>query len=262
MPELPDVEARKRYVDSTALHKKISSFELTAPQLLTGTSPIALSSSITDRTLEETARHGKFLFIRLDSGKYLVLHFGMTGDLAYFKDEGDTPEYTCLQLDFTNGYHLAYTAPRKLGQLGLTDSLQGFLEAKSLGPDALSISRGEFEKLFARGRGAVKSVFMNQKKIAGVGNIYADEILFQAGIHPKTDKKAVSSEEIVLLYDTMMDVLTTSIDKNAEVPRLPEGYLLPHRDEDDTCPRCGGPVKRIEVSGRGTYFCPKCQKKK
>lgn len=260
MPELPDVEARKRYVDSTALHKKISGFELSAPELLTGISPTDFSSSITDRTLEETTRHGKYLFIRLDSGKYLILHFGMTGDLSYYKDEEDTPEYTCLELDFTNGYHLAYTAPRKLGRLGLTKSLQDFLEAKSLGPDALSISRDEFEDLFTKGSGSVKSVFMNQKNIAGVGNIYTDEILFQAKIHPKTGKKTLSSEKIGLLYDTMIDVLTTSVEKNAEVPRLPENYLIPHRDEEDSCPRCGGPIVRIVVSGRGTYFCPRCQK--
>ena len=260
MPELPDVEARKRYVDATALHERISGFELSAPKLLEGISPTRFSRSLANRTLEETSRHGKYLFIRLDSGKYLILHFGMTGDLSYFKDEEDTPEYSCLKLDFANGYHLAYTAPRKLGRLGLTESLQNFLEAKSLGPDALSISRDEFEELFTKGSGSVKSVFMNQKNIAGAGNIYTDEILFQAKIHPKTDKKSLSSEEINLLYDTMKDVLTTSIEKNAEVPRLPEGYLIPHRDEEDSCPRCGGPVKRTEVGGRGTYFCPRCQK--
>lgn len=262
MPELPDVEARKRYVDSTALHKKISSFELTAPRLLQGINPTGFSSSITDRTLEDTARHGKYLFILLDSGKYLVLHFGMTGDLSYFKDESDTPEYTYLRLDFANGYHLAYTAPRKLGRIGLTDSLEGFIEENSLGPDALGISKDEFEELFTKGSGTVKSAFMNQKKIAGVGNIYTDEILFQAKVHPRTEKKALDSGEIDLLYNTMLDVLTTSIERHAEVPKLPEGYLIPHRAEEASCPRCGGPVERTEVNGRGTYFCPNCQKQK
>jgi formamidopyrimidine-DNA glycosylase len=262
MPELPDVEARKRYVDSTALHSKISGFELTAPKLLEGITPTRFSSSITDRTLEEAVRHGKYLFIRLDSGKHLILHFGMTGDLSYFKDEEDTPEYTCLRLEFENGYYLAYTAPRKLGRIGVIDSLQGFLEKKSLGPDALSISREDFRKLFTTGRGAVKSVFMNQKKIAGVGNIYTDEVLFQAEIHPETDKRELGPDEIDLLYDTMREVLTVSIDRNAEVPRLPEEYLIPHRDEEEDCPRCGGPVARIIVGGRSTYLCPKCQKKK
>ena len=260
MPELPDVEARRRYVDSTALHKRIGGFELSEPRLLEDMSPTAFSSSISGRTLEETARHGKYLFIRLDSGKHLILHFGMTGDLSYFKDESDTPPYTCLLLDFAGGYHLAYTAPRKLGRIGMTGSLQDFIEAKSLGPDALSISGEEFAELFTRGRGAVKSVFMNQKKIAGVGNIYTDEILFQAGIHPERDKKSLNRGEIGLLYDTMREVLMTSIDRNAEVSRLPGSYLIPHRDEEDNCPRCGGPVERIVVGGRGTYLCPECQK--
>jgi formamidopyrimidine-DNA glycosylase len=178
VPELPDVEVFRGYLESTALHKTIDSVHIAEPRILAGDTPQSFGRKIAHREMEETQRHGKYLFARLSGGEWLSLHFGMTGHLAYYKDRSDEPEYTYARFDFTNGYHLGYVIPRKLGHLRYLDSPEDLIEEKELGPDPYNEEFGfqDFIELLDGRRGMVKTTLMNQSILAGIGNVYSDEI--------------------------------------------------------------------------------------
>lgn len=259
MPELPDVEVFRRYLDSTALHKRIASVEVHSQRVLEGVSEKRLKSTLEEASLEGTARHGKYLFARLDGGQELVLHFGMTGFLNYYKNPAERPEHERLRLRQENGYNLAYDNQRLLGRVLLTPDRDHFIRNHGLGPDALSVNFEGFTSILQRGRGAIKSTLMNQKMLAGLGNVYTDEILFQARVHPKAPIGGLGEERLRSVYEQMRAVLEKSIEIQADPARMPESYLLPRRERDAACPRCGSRVRKIDISGRATYLCPACQ---
>lgn len=259
MPELPDVETSKRYLDATALHQTIERVHIEAPELLEGLSPQGLGRALTQHRFERTRRHGKYVFVQLDTGRWLVLHFGMSGRLAYYEHEQKEPPTAQLRIDFDNGYHLAYIAPRKLGHIALTDDAGDFIAAHKLGPDALALDFEHFRKRGAGHRGAVKSWLMNQQVMAGIGNIYADEILFQAGIHPQRPLTELGQDECERLFKSLRKVLDAAIAAQADPARLPASFLLPQRHKGGGCPVCGTPLETVAVSGRTAYRCSRCQ---
>ncbi|HKL63450.1 MAG TPA: DNA-formamidopyrimidine glycosylase family protein [Woeseiaceae bacterium] len=260
MPELPDVEVYRRYIDATSLHSPVAGVEVPSPGVLRGTTPQGLGRALRGRPFEETRRHGKYLFVQLgDDGGYLVLHFGMTGELAYAVDAGPPPEYTACRFRFDHGGSLAYVAPRKLGRVSVTGSSSGFIEEHELGPDALSLSKEPFRRLAEGRRGSVKSFLMNQEVMAGIGNVYSDEILFQAGLHPRHAVNDLDSAALGALWRAMRKVLRQAIAAGAEPREMPESFLLPRRHEDGRCPRCGTGLRHVTVSGRSAWFCPDCQ---
>lgn len=263
MPELPDVENYKRYLDATALHKRIEQVTLTSEKVLHGVTRQDLAVTLTGHSLSRSHRHGKHLFAAIDDGVWLMLHFGMTGYLAYFKHLDDDPQHDRLRLDFDNGYHLAFVNQRLFGEVGIADAPAAFVAGEGLGPDALSLDEDGFRQVLADRRGQIKSALMNQSLIAGIGNVYSDEMLFQAGIHPRRQVSALDDAALHTLYDAMMTVLRVAIDKGAGsealLDNLPEDWLLPRREEGATCPRCGSTIEKISAAGRGAYICPACQ---
>jgi formamidopyrimidine-DNA glycosylase len=262
MPELPDVETFRRYVDSTALHKKIILVDIRNTRILNGISRKKLKESLHHRSFVQTRRHGKHLFIQTDDSWWLVLHFGMTGELKYFKSQGEEPSHTRLLLSFSNGYHLAFTNQRKFGRIHFVKDIEQYLRQKHLGKDALEIDCFSFEELLKKRKSKIKSFLMDQKIIAGIGNIYADEILFQAGIHPETQTSQLTKKQIKHLFTTMKKVLEKAVNAQANPDKFPSSYIIPHRKKDATCPKGNEHLKTIKVNGRTTYFCPVHQKKK
>ena len=258
MPELPDVEVFASYLKSTALHKKINEVEVRSSKVLKGISGKTLLKKVTGHSFEEAKRHGKYVFVKLDGSQWMVLHFGMTGFLRYFSNNDQEPDHTRILFSFDNGYHLAYVNQRLLGSVGLVESPDTYINGKKSGPDALDISRKEFGDIMS-GRGTVKTAFMNQKMMAGVGNIYADEILYQAKILPQRKKSSLDNGDIDRLFDAMRNVLLTAIERKADPNSFPDDYIIPHRSEGHDCPRCGGKVRKTKVSGRTTWYCPGCQ---
>src|SRR6266436_10198670 len=180
MPELPDVEIFKRYFDATSLHQRIIGVDVRSAYVLKAVSGRELARRLKGRCFESSRRHGKHLFVRTDGDLWLRLHFGMTGSLRYFKDEEKAPPHTRVLFLFAGDYRLAFDDQRKFGEVGLIKNVDEFLKKRVLGPDALDVDLVEFKKMFTKHRGAVKSILMNQTLIAGIGNIYADEILFHA----------------------------------------------------------------------------------
>lgn len=255
MPELPDVQVFKEYVDATSLHQRILAVHVDAAGLRETVSPATLRRRLRGRRLESARRHGKHLFVEVEGDGWLRLHFGMSGGLAYYKD-ADPPDHARLVLDFPDDYHLAFTNVRKLGQIGFVDDPPTFIRNRGMGPDALDLDLEGFRERLAGRRGSVKGTLMNQEVLAGLGNEYTDEILFQAGLHPETPVDELDDRSEARLFRAMRRVLSAAIDARADPDRLPGGFLLPRRAEGASCPRCGGEIERIEVGGRPTYLCP------
>lgn len=259
MPELPDIEIRKRYLDSTSLHQKIEAVEVNAPIVLDGLTPAALGKALVGQSFESTRRHGKHLFVELSEGDWMNMHFGMTGDLQYYKKPERQPDYSQVLFHFQNDYQLAYVMPRKLGHIRLIDSIGAFIEEKELGPDALEVGFDRFHELFSGRRGMIKPALMDQSILAGIGNVYSDEILYQARIYPRKQIKELEDGGLRKVYNSMKEVFETALEHNSEPAQYPDSFLIHHRSEGEPCPRCGGEVQKIDVSGRSGYYCPDCQ---
>lgn len=259
MPELPDVEVYKRRLDADALGRQVVRLEVPEPDILDDVTPQALGRYLHEQPLRETHRHGKFLFLQLGSGNWVVMHFGMSGRLVIGDCAGEAPKYTDLTLILDDDRCIRYVAPRRLGLVAVTDDPRRVISEHAPGPDALALDEAAFLGLARKRRGGVKCWLMDQQAIAGIGNVYSDEILLRAGIHPKTAVADLGSDELKQLFDALSDVLHMAIDAGAEPTRMPESFLLPDREIGRPCQRCGGKIDSIKACGRTAYYCPACQ---
>ncbi len=259
MPELPHVVAFKRYLDATALHQRIETTHVRESRVL-AVSPSTLRRHLLGKAFAGSRRHGKQLFVAVEGGeRVLRLHFGMTGQLHYH-ERGDAPDHTAVLFDFDGGGHLAFVNPRTFGEIDLVRDVDDWIDAH-LGPDAHAdgFDLAAFRDALAGRRGSLKRLLMDQSVIAGLGNLYVDELLFQCGLHPRTDVDELAEDAVGTLYRTLRRILDKAIDVNAERDRLPRTWLLPQREDGAACPRCDGEIARTEVAGRATYWCPGCQ---
>lgn len=258
MPELPDVEIYRKYFNRTGLNKKIDKVEVIDKSILFNTSIQKLSANLVGKKIISASRHGKYFFGKIENNKYLMIHFGMTGRFDY-KKKGKIPDYSKVILYFSDSF-LSYVCIRKLGKVAILESKNTFIEDKNLGPDALDLDWGKFKKLTKNKRGKIKGALMDQKFIAGLGNIYNDEIFFQSNIDPQRKISSLNQSELKKIYENIKYVTDMAINKKADPDKLPESWLLTNREEGKKCPKCSGEIKKITVSGRGTYYCPSCQK--
>jgi len=263
MPELPDVAGFKRYLDATGLQQTIVRTTVTDQRILRDLTPQALGRRLKGAQLEHTRRHGKLLFARTSRTGYLVLHFGMSGQLRYYRDDGELA-YARVILDFANGHHLAYTSRRMLGMVGFTDDLEDFIQQQGLGPDALSdeLNEESFVETLARRRRMLKPALMDQSIVAGIGNLWADEILFQTRVHPTTRASALGEAKLREIYRAMRRVLRVGVARQDPLRRLPGHYLLAHRDQDHKCPNCGRQLATLSIANRTSRFCSRCQRRR
>lgn len=257
MPELPSVEIYKHYFDIKALRQRIESVEIISPEILVETSSQEMKKGLLGQMFMGSQRYGKYLFGELTSEMFLVMHFGMTGYLHYGSLTGSG--HPRLILSFSNGNHLIFDDTRKFGKLGLTRHPDLFITGKKLGPDALEINFKNFLKIFQRRAGMIKPLIMNQNLIAGIGNLYADEILYQSRVHPQTPAKHLKLMDWERLFQETKKVLEVAIKYQDRPENLPSPFLLPHRYEGGNCPG-GEKLEIIKVGGRTTYICPQQQK--
>ena len=261
MPELPEVEIFKRYLDATSLHQRIDDVDVRNTYILKETSGPELARGLKGRRFESSRRHGKHLFVRADGELWLRLHFGMTGSLQYFKNDKQAPQYARVLFVFANNHRLAFDDQRQFGQIGLLKDVDEFLKEHEVGPDALKIDLREFKKILGKCRGAVKSVLLNQRIIAGIGNIYADEILFRVRMHPATETSRLDDKTLTKLFRASHYVLQKAIAAKASTSQMPRSWLLPRRGRGGKCPRCRRKLTSVRIGGRTAWFCPQCQKR-
>ncbi len=260
MPELPDVEVFKQYLDATSLHKKIDKLEF-GDDILFDADQEVLEKKLQGKELSKTHRIGKHLLVQVKNDDWLSLHFGMTGKLEYYQRNGEEPEYQGFVIRFKNGYNLAFICPRKFGRIGWVENVEEFEEEKELGPDALRLEKQEFVEILESKRGMIKTALMDQSSLCGIGNIYSDEILYQCRIHPKKDLSKLEPNDLEEMYDKMQEIFRISIEHGAKPSELPAHFIIPRREEGADCPEQNGKIERIEVSGRGCYYCPEVQTK-
>jgi len=261
MPELPEVETFKRYLDSTSLHQRIRSVEVRDAYVLKRVSTRELARGLKGRRFENSYRHGKHLFVRADDELWLRLHFGMTGSLDYVNHDEVAPKTARVVFRFADNCRLVFDDQRKFGEIELIKDVDEFLQTRGLGPDALGISLSQFKAILGKHRGAVKAILLNQQLIAGIGNLYADEILFRAHVHPSTDAARLSDKDLARLFRAMRHVLEKAIALKTDFDRLPKSWLLTHRGKAGKCPRCERRLKSMTIGGRTAWFCPHCQKR-
>src|SRR3569832_1170811 len=211
MPELPDVEVYKQYLDATALRQRITDTHVHAPKLLGETSARKFKDALAHRQLVGSRRHGKWLFAQTDAEPWVVLHFGMTGALEYY-EQGPEPRHAIMTLDFENGAHLTFVDRRRLGTIDLTDDPDDFLAARGVGPDALQLDWPHFKTLLASRRGGIKTTHMDQSLLAGLGNEYTDEVLIKADTHPITPVTELVVVWRFFFFDKISEVLTAAVD--------------------------------------------------
>lgn len=258
MPEIPEAIVYRRRFDNSALHRKIARTEVLDPLILAGDlEPDRFERILKGREFTDTHRHGKHVFARYgDDTGWLALHFGMTGNLLC-GEEGEVPEYAYVQVHFSDDGHLAFVCPRKFARVRLIDTPRGFIEEKDLGPDVRRADVDTFLRPFDGRRGTIKGRLLDQTVVAGLGNIYADEALYQERIHPRTPVPALSEDDLRGLYHAIQRVVDAAVAADADPTSMdPEQFMLPHRYGDERCPDTGVPLKTEQVSGRTAYVSP------
>ena len=258
MPELPEVHGYKVYIDSTCLHKTITVFDCRDTKLLKQPKH-DFEKHLVGATLIKTRRIGKYLFVETSGDKVLVMHFGMTGRPNYYKEKNDRPKFGHIVLSFENGFHFAFENKRKFGWWNLIDSIEDYKEEHDLSDDARDLQLADFKASLSTRKTHIKKILLDQSVAAGVGNWMADEILYQAKMHPKKKVEDMTEEDIKTVFDAMKKVIETAIEHDAHYSDFPKDFLMHFRAAGANCHHTGAEIKKIKLGGRATYFSPEWQ---
>jgi formamidopyrimidine-DNA glycosylase len=259
VPELPDVEGYRKFFQGHAAGRTVKRVVVPDATIVRNASPDTLDRALRGHSFVDPERIGKWLICWTD-GPALLLHFGMTGDLIWSRDEPERHRHDRVIVELDGRDELRYRNMRKLGGAWLghdREEVDAILSG--LGPDALSISKRDFLDRLSRRRGQAKAVLMDQRFLAGPGNLIVDEVLWQARIHPRRRVETLSDEERAELYRKLHGVLKESVDRYDYVPRKRSWLTHVRGRPGALCPRCRTPLSRITTAGRTTYFCPICQ---
>jgi formamidopyrimidine-DNA glycosylase len=267
MPELPEVETIKNELAPWVVGQSFTQVTILDAELVSGGSAEEVRRGLVGQKVESLGRRGKYLIFHLANGKSLIIHLRMTGVLLLNPKGVD--HYARAVFHLSNGHRLVFSDRRRLGLIWLMNDADTVVG--KLGPEPLdeSFTPGALGQRLSRRHIPVKAALLDQGIVAGIGNMYADEALFAARIHPLRKANALSPEEVQTLYHCIRRVLQAAISsKGASVDTYvrPEGELgTAHFDfkvahgGGEPCPICGSTIERVLVQNRGTYFCPRCQ---
>jgi formamidopyrimidine-DNA glycosylase len=259
VPELPDVDGFRRYLARHAQGRRIAHVEVLDREIVRNRSPQALGRMLAGARFGEPRRHGKWLIAPV-ADVQLLLHFGMTGELRWSgstdgRHRHDRVIFVC------QGGELRYNNMRRFGGVWVArDDAERTQVTGLLGPDAAAVDSEQFDQLLSRRRGAIKAALMDQRLLAGVGNLLSDEILWRAHVHPATPVRKLGAARRRRLYEA----LRSTVGESTRYGRVPHGerWLTRVRDDRDArCPRCGTKLKRATIAGRTACWCPRCQRK-
>lgn len=266
MPELPEVETIRRQLDRAVKGKKIKGVRVHNAKVIKQPPAEKFARALKAVTIKNIIRKSKALIFELSSGKSLVAHLRMTGQLVY-PGNGKASRVSFL---FSDGTSLDFNDRRILGELRIVDDWRDLAYIKELGPEPFDIGAAEFKAMLAKKSTKIKPLLMDQKFLAGVGNLYAAEALFRAGISPLRPASSLSDKEKGSLFKEIKDTLSeaihcggSSVDQYVQLTGKTGSYAEHHKvydREGKPCLKCKSPIKRIALGGRGTYFCPECQR--
>ncbi len=268
MPELPEVETIKNDLAPWLTGKRITDVNVYWNGTVRQPSVEEFRSGVTGRKITGLSRRGKYLILHLSGGRVLIIHLKMSGAL-FLKQASDEPEKYVRAVISLNGTALHLRDPRKFGKMWLVDDESEVVGKLGLEPLEPDFTPERLAQLLARRIAPVKALLCDQSFIAGIGNMYADEALFHARIHPLRPGKSLTRDEVLRLHGAINEVLRAGIrNKGASVVNYyrPDGTMGTAHDEfrvahrgGAPCPVCGTPIVRLPIRHRGSYFCPKCQ---
>jgi len=239
------------------LNSKVMDVEVLDPRMLRDITPADLGRRLRNKEVTGTGRRGKNLLVCFDEGA-VYIHLGMSGSMSFSEDTERHSSHERLRIVVDRGV-LILDDPRRFGRFGWVRSMDHLVSENELGPDALTVPDKVFVSRLEGRKGSIKPLLLDQRIVAGVGNLYADEVLFQERLHPSSKADSLSRKELARLGKRVRKVLETSISVRTDFSRLPEGYLLRDRREGAPCPRCATQLVAIRVGGRTTVLCPSCQ---
>ena len=273
MPELPEVETVRRGLEKLILCKKISSVEIRYPKMIK-TDLDEFQNEVPGKEIQSMGRRGKYLLFYL-TDKVLISHLRMEGKYFYYPGQVPERKHAHVLIHFEDGGTLVYEDVRKFGTMELLapDLLEAYFISKNLGPEPteqdfdLEIFIGALKK----SKKPIKSHLLNQTLVAGLGNIYVDEVLWRAKVHPSRTSKSLSAQEARKVHDQTIEVLGQAVEKGGSTIRTytnafgEDGTMQDFHQVYDkagqACSRCGSMIEKIQLGGRGTHFCPKCQRR-
>jgi formamidopyrimidine-DNA glycosylase len=272
MPELPEVETVRRTLQQALAGRQIVEVARVAwPRTIAEPAPEIFCELLRERTIRSVDRRAKYLIIHLDHDEALVVHLRMTGRLTVADVEAEPDNHTHVVLRLDAGQQLFFRDTRKFGRIWLLDQPGLAALNQKLGPEPLddALTAEEFRTLLRKRRGRLKSLLLDQTLIAGLGNIYVDEALWLAQLHPLQTVAEISDDQIDRLYSAIRQVLTSSIERRGTTfadyrdawgaKGGNQHHLNVYDRKGQPCVRCGTPVERIIVTQRGTHICPHCQ---
>jgi formamidopyrimidine-DNA glycosylase len=249
MPELPEAERARQTLES-ALGRRIVRVDDHDTYVSRPHQPGEIADALVGHALTAAHRRGKFLWLETDNGPTLGLHLGMAGKIVVDSEAEDVSRWDRFALEFEDGTRLALRDKRRLGRAILEPDFS------HVGPDAAGVGREDFRRLIGRGHTAVKARLLNQKAISGVGNLLADQVLWQARIAPRRDTGALDMADL----DRLRRELRSAIRSAVRLGGVHTGRFIRARRHEGVCPRDGHVLERATVGGRTTYWCPVCQK--
>lgn len=272
MPELPEVETIRLTILPKLKGRRIISGEVLHEKMVLGISVKEFLERVSGQKITGMERRGKYLLIELAADLIIGLHLRMTGQLTVEKSDSPLAKAIYFRLSLDNGTELRFRDQRKFGKVFLYTRGEPPLALEKIGPEPLSpeFTVAVLKERFGQRSLAVKKALLNQEIIAGIGNIYADESLFYAGIHPARSVNSLTGAEIDGLYHAIQKVLSEGIKLGGTTFRdyrdgegragSYQNKLNVYGQKGKTCPNCGGLIVKMNFGGRGTHFCPLCQK--
>jgi formamidopyrimidine-DNA glycosylase len=266
MPELPEVETIKRDLEKSILGKKITEVCVHHPTVIREPAADGFKKGLQGASIKNVLRKAKVLILELSNGKSLVIHLKMTGQLVY---PGNGRQARVV-FRFSDGTTLDFNDQRLFAELRLLDDWCTLKFIRELGPEPFDLTLKQFIAMLSKKRTKIKPLLMDQTFISGIGNLYAAEVLFRARIHPERSAASLSDKEKALLLkeikQTLLEAIRhkgSSIDDYVRLTGERGDYVRYHKvygKEGKLCPVCKGTIERMVLGGRGTFFCPRCQK--
>jgi formamidopyrimidine-DNA glycosylase len=273
VPELPEVETVRRQLEPVLVGRRFERVEIDDPRLVRPFEPVAVAAELEGERVAEVDRRGKYLIFRFESGRVLLVHLRMTGSFRHRRNgvgEEDPHRRAVVKLD--DGSDVTYRDVRRFGTWLLVepDELEPYL-ADRLGEEPLltGFTPARLARRLAGRRAPIKAALLDQRTLAGLGNIYVDEALWRARIHPKRPARELDANDVRRLHGAIRSVLQTAIERRGSTlrdystPRGRRGSMQRafkvYGRTNEPCDRCGTPIEKTRAGGRGTWYCPYCQ---
>ena len=273
MPELPEVETVRRGLENLILGKKISSIDIRYLKMIK-TDLDEFHKEVSGQIIESMGRRGKYLIFYL-TDKVLISHLRMEGKFFYYPDQVPERKHAHVFFQFEDGGTLVYEDVRKFGTMELLapQLLEAYFVSKKLGPEPREedFNLQTFQAALSKSKKPIKSHLLDQTLVAGLGNIYVDEVLWRAQVHPARPSQSLTAKEVTALHDQTIAVLGQAVEKGGSTIRTytnafgedgtMQDFHQVYGKTGQPCARCSATIEKIQLGGRGTHFCPQCQRR-